>query len=137
MGASSTVPHALVEVRRRYSEAEEMAIIDAVHAALVAGFRIPPQDKHVRLIAHEPHRFAVPPTLTDPELFTLVSIDCFAGRSLQAKRNLYSAIVDRLASLGIPRDHVSITLRESEAENWGIRGGQAACDIDLGFDVHV
>lgn len=114
-----------------------MAIIDAVHAALVAGFRIPPQDKHVRLIAHEPHRFAVPPTLTDPELFTLVSIDCFAGRSLQAKRNLYSAIVDRLASLGIPRDHVSITLRESEAENWGIRGGQAACDIDLGFDVHV
>lgn len=137
MGASLAVPHALVEVRRRYSEAEEVAIIDAVHAALVAGFRIPPQDKHVRLVAHEPHRFAVPPTLTDPELFTLVSIDCFAGRSLQAKRNLYTAIVDRLASLGIPRDHVSITLRESEAANWGIRGGQAACDIDLGFDVHV
>lgn len=131
------MPHALVEVRRWYSEAQEVAIIDAIHAALVAGFLIPPQDKHVRLIAHEPHRFAVPPTLTDPEFFTLVSIDCFAGRSLVAKRNLYTEIVDRLAALGIPRDHVSITLRESEAENWGIRGGQAACDIDLGFNVHV
>ena len=131
------MPHALIEVRRRYSEAEEMAVIDAIHAALVAGFLIPPEDKHVRLVAHKPNRFAVPPTLTHPELFTLVSIDCFAGRSLEAKRNLYTEIVNRLATLGIPRDHVSITLRESEAENWGIRGGQAACDIDLGFNVHV
>ena len=131
------MPQALIEVRRRYTVAEEVAILDAVHAALVAGFRIPPQDKHVRLVAHEPHRFAAPPTLSDPESYTLVTVDCFAGRSLDAKRNLYGEIVDRLAGLGIPRDHVSIALRESELENWGIRGGQAACDVDLGFDVHV
>jgi len=28
-------------------------------------------------------------------------------------------------------------LREITAENWGIRGGQAACDVDLGFKVDV
>jgi phenylpyruvate tautomerase PptA (4-oxalocrotonate tautomerase family) len=131
------VPTALVEVRRQYSEAEEVAIMDAVHGALVAAFRIPPEDKNVRLIAHEPHRFACSPNRTQPEFFTLVSIDCFAGRSVQAKRNLYTEIVDRLAALGIPRDHVLINLKEIQAENWGIRGGQAACDVDLGFDVHV
>lgn len=131
------MPHVLVEVRCPYSQVEEVAIIDAVHGALVAAFQIPRQDKHVRLVSHEPHRFACPPTLTEPELFTLVSIDCFAGRSVQAKRKLYTEVVDRLAVLGIPRDHVSVTLREIEAENWGIRGGQAACDIDLGFQVHV
>lgn len=131
------MPHALIEVRRRYSGAEEVTIIDAVHDALVTAFQIPPQDKHVRLVAHEPHRFACPPTLTQPEFFTLVSIDCFAGRSLQAKRTLYRELVNRLAVLGVPRDHISITLREIEPQNWGIRGGQAACDIDLGFDVHV
>ena len=131
------MPHALIEVRRQYSDTAEVAVIDAVHAALVAGFRIPPRDKHIRLVAHEPHRFAVPPTLTEPEFFTLVSIDCFAGRSLQAKRNLYTEIVDRLAALGIPRDHISILVRESETQNWGIRAGQAACDIDLGFEVQV
>jgi phenylpyruvate tautomerase PptA (4-oxalocrotonate tautomerase family) len=131
------MPTALIEVRRQYSEAEEVAIIDAVHGALVAAFLIPAEDKNVRLIAYEPHRFACSPNRTKPELFTLVSIDCFAGRSVQAKRNLYTEIVDRLAALGIPRDHVLITLREIEAENWGIRGGQAACDVDLGFDVHV
>jgi phenylpyruvate tautomerase PptA (4-oxalocrotonate tautomerase family) len=56
---------------------------------------------------------------------------------LDAKRHLYTEIVERLAVLGIPRDHVGIALRESELENWGVRGGQAACDVDLGFDVHV
>ncbi|MFG1625768.1 tautomerase family protein [Kribbella sp. NPDC049227] len=131
------MPTALVEVRRRYSEAEEVAIMDAVHGALVAAFRIPPEDRNIRLIAHEPHRFACSPNRTHPEFFTLVTIDCFAGRSVQAKRNLYAEIVNRLAPLGIPQDHVLITLRESATENWGIRGGQAASDLDLGFEVHV
>lgn len=131
------MPHALIEVRHRWSDAQEVAIIDAVHGALVAAFRIPPKDKHVRLVVHEPHRFAVPPHLERPEYLTLVSVDCFAGRSLAAKRALYAGIVDGLAALGIPPDHVSVTLRESPAENWGIRGGQAACDVDLGFAVEV
>ncbi|SDJ40528.1 Tautomerase enzyme [Frankineae bacterium MT45] len=131
------MPSVLIEVRRRYSAREEVALMDAVHDALVFAFRIPPEDKDVRLIAHEPHRFACSPRLAQPEFFTLVSIDCFAGRSVQAKRTLYAGIVDHLAELGIPRDHVTITLRESPTENWGIRQGQAACDIQLGFDVHV
>lgn len=131
------MPFAQIEVRRPYSPPEEVAILDAVHAALVAAFLIPPQDRHLRLLSHEPHRFAVSPTLTQPEYFTLVSIDCFAGRSVQAKRNLYAEIVTRLAALGIPGDHISIVLRESEAQNWGLRAGQAACDIDLGFKVEV
>ncbi len=77
------------------------------------------------------------PTLAEPEYATSVSVDCFAGRSVGAKRQLYGEIVDRLEPLGIPRDHVSITLRESPAENGGIRGGQAVCDVDLGFNVKV
>ena len=131
------MPSATIEVRRQYSTAEEVALIDAVHGALVAAFRIPPGDKDVRLLVHEPHRFACPPRLSTPERFTLVSIDCFAGRSVEAKRRLYQEIVERLGVLGVPQDHVTITVRESAAENWGIRGGQAASDIDLGFDVNV
>lgn len=131
------MPSTLIEVRRPYAESEEVAIIDAVHDALVAAFRIPSGDKHVRLISHEPHRFSHSPGLSRPELYTLVAIDCFAGRSVQAKRDLYREIVNRLEDLGIPPDHVTIVLRESALENWGVRGGQAASDIDLGFDVTV
>ncbi len=56
---------------------------------------------------------------------------------MEAKRNLYRETVDRLGALGIPADHVTIVLRESAVENWGVRRGQAACDVDLGFNVNV
>jgi phenylpyruvate tautomerase PptA (4-oxalocrotonate tautomerase family) len=133
----SAMPSSLIEVRRRYSRPDEAAIIDAVHGALVAAFQIPVGDKHVRLLVHEPHRFSHAPHLEHPERYTLVTVDCFAGRSVDAKRALYREITGRLAAFGIPADHITILIRESALENWGIRGGQAACDVDLGFDVNV
>jgi phenylpyruvate tautomerase PptA (4-oxalocrotonate tautomerase family) len=131
------MPNVLIEVRKSYSPDEETAIMEGVHAALRGAFRILPGDKHVRLVVHEPHRFACPPDRRHPELETLVSIDAFAGRSLDAKRKLYRAIVANLEPLGIPKDHVKIVLREIPRENWGIRGGQAGSDVDLGFKVDV
>ncbi|HEY4916775.1 MAG TPA: tautomerase family protein [Solirubrobacteraceae bacterium] len=131
------MPHVLVEVRREYSPEEEIALMDAVHSALRTAFRIPPSDRHVRLVAHEPHRFACPPGKAQPDRYTLVSVDAFAGRSLDAKRALYREIVESLEPLGIPGDHVSIVVRDIALTNWGIRGGVAACDVDLGFDVTV
>lgn len=133
----SAMPSTTIEVRRCYPESEEVAIIDAVHDALVAAFGIPAADKHVRLVVHEPHRFSHSPDLAAPHLYTFVAIDCFAGRSVQAKRDLYREITNRLGQLGIPANHITIVVRESPLQNWGIRGGQAACDIDLGFDVNV
>ena len=131
------MPHVLIETRREYTQAEEVALIDAVHGALVRAFRIPPNDRHVRLLVHEPHRFAVPPGMQEPDRFMQVSIDAFAGRSVDTKRALYREIVEALEPLGVPRDHVSVLVRESATENWGIRGGQAACDVELGFEVNV
>jgi len=131
------MPSVLIEVRKSYAPEQETALMEAVHAALVSAFRILPTDRNVRLVAHEPHRFACPPDLAQPELYTHVSIDAFAGRSVDAKRALYRAIVENLAALGIPRDHVKILLRELPRENWGIRGGQAAIDVELGFKVDV
>ena len=131
------MPSVLIEVRRSYSRDEEVALMEAVHAALREAFKILPGDRNVRLVVHEPHRFACPPDRAQPERYTHVSIDAFAGRSLAAKRALYRTIVANLGRLGIPADHVTILLRELPAENWGIRGGQAACDVELGFKVDV
>ena len=131
------MPSVLIEVRKKYSSEEETAIMNAVHSALQDAFKILPNDKNVRLIVHEPHRYICPPDREKPEVYTHISIDCFAGRSLDAKRNLYCMIVKNLEKFGIPNDHVKILLREITKENWGIRGGQAACDVDLGFKVDV
>jgi phenylpyruvate tautomerase PptA (4-oxalocrotonate tautomerase family) len=131
------VPSVLIEVRQQYTAEQEVALIEAVHAALREAFKILPGDKNVRLIVHEPHRFACPPAREKPEFYTHISIDAFVGRSLDAKRNLYRAIVNNLEALGIPKDHVKILLREIPKENWGIRGGQAGSDVELGFKVEV
>lgn len=72
-----------------------------------------------------------------PESYVHISIDAFIGRSLDAKRTLYKTIVDNPEPFGIPRVHVKILIREIPKENWGIKGGQASCDVDLGFKIEV
>lgn len=129
------MPNALIEVCRRYSREEEVGIIDAVHAAMVEALKIPAWDKTIRLAAHEPHRFATPPDVGDR--YTLVNIDLFSGRSGEAKKALYRALVARLERFGIPEDHVKVCLREIARENWGMRGGRAASELDLGYEVNV
>ena len=131
------MPAVLIEVRCEHGREREVALMEAVHSALVEAFKIPPTDRTVRLVVHQPHRMMVAPGLAHPELFTQVTIDAFAGRSIEAKRALYKAIVANLERLGIPKDHVKILLRDVPKENWGIRGGQAACDVDIGFKIEV
>jgi phenylpyruvate tautomerase PptA (4-oxalocrotonate tautomerase family) len=131
------MPSALIEVRKTYSQLEQETLIDRVHAAMMSALKIKPADRVIRLIAHEPHCFACPHSLKCPELFTLNSIDAFSGRSLDTKRNLYQSLVNELSAFGVPKDHILILFRESPAENWGVQGGQAACDVDLGFEIRV
>lgn len=129
------MPSTSIEVLRRYSQAEEEQLIEAVQAALVEALEIPEGDRTVRLLVHEPHRFARPPSMSDR--YTLVNVDLFSGRSLRAKKALYQAIVRNLEALAIPRDHVKVRLCEIPVENWGVRGGLPASEVDLGFKIDV
>jgi phenylpyruvate tautomerase PptA (4-oxalocrotonate tautomerase family) len=61
----------------------------------------------------------------------------FAGRSRRAKRLLYQALVRNLGKLGIAPADVFVVLHEPPVENWGIRGGQMASEVDLGFEAQV
>lgn len=45
--------------------------------------------------------------------------------------------MQRLEAVGIARDGVSMLLRESPPEDWGLNGGQAASDYGLGFTIEV
>jgi 4-oxalocrotonate tautomerase family enzyme len=130
------MPKSLVEVRRSYAAHEQAAIMDAVYQALVAAFKIPADDRTVRYIEHRPEHFVHSPRLSDPERDTIVTIDCFSGRSPEAKRRLYAEIVERLAPVGIPADHVTVIIHEVTAENWGL-GGRSGADVDLGFSVDI
>jgi phenylpyruvate tautomerase PptA (4-oxalocrotonate tautomerase family) len=128
------MPNALIATRRGWI-ADRGTVIDAVHGALMEALRIPEWDRTLRLVEHEPEAFAVPPGRG--ERYTLVEITLFSGRSLDAKRNLYRAIVRRLGEIGVPDADIKVVLIEVPPENWGIRGGQMAADVDLGFAIDV
>ncbi|HTP95606.1 MAG TPA: tautomerase family protein [Burkholderiales bacterium] len=129
------MPNATIEVRRDCTEQQGRSLIDAVHSAMMEALGIPAWDRTLRLIRHDAADFAAPPQAS--ENFTLIEIDLFAGRSLAAKKALYQAIVRNLGALGIAASDVKILLRESVPENWGVRGGVPASEIDLGFRIDV
>jgi phenylpyruvate tautomerase PptA (4-oxalocrotonate tautomerase family) len=129
------VPTAAIEIRRKYSREEETALIDAVQAAMIAALKVPHWTTMIRLFVHEPHRFVGPPDKGDQ--YTLVSIDCFIGRSVETKRALYQAIVQNLGLCGVPADHIKVVVREAPRENWAIRGGIPASDVALEYDVNI
>lgn len=122
-----------VHVRAGRSDEERAAIIDAVHDALVAAIAIPVHDRTLVLHEHAPVNFAAH---RGPDA-VLIEVTLFAGRSGAAKRALYRAIVDELHRVGVRREAVTIALHDVPRESWGVRGGQCAADIDLGFEIEV
>ena len=129
------MPNVLVETRGGWLGAKRTALLDAMRAATVEALRIPPDALVLRLVEHPMECFAVPDGAADR--YTHIVIQMFAGRSFSAKRALYQAIVRNLEPFGVPPGDVRIILQEVARENVGMRGGKAAVDLELGYEVRV
>lgn len=110
-------------------------MIEAVYLSQREALKVPENDRQIRYVEYKPEHFAVPPGVS--ENYTFVEITMFPGRSIQAKRNLYREIVTRFGALGIPPQEILIVLNEPPLENWGLRGGVPASEMDLGFNLNV
>jgi phenylpyruvate tautomerase PptA (4-oxalocrotonate tautomerase family) len=127
------MPLVHLHLRAGRPAAEKKAILDGVHAALVEAFRIPEHDRN-QLV----HEYA------DGDLESrhgagavFVEIVVFPGRTPEAKRKLHAGIAANLARAGVDPQHVLIVLHEPPLVNWGIRGGQMASDVPIGFKLDV
>jgi phenylpyruvate tautomerase PptA (4-oxalocrotonate tautomerase family) len=129
------MPLVRLEIRQGRSATQKQALLDAAHAALVEALHIPDHDRTQRIMEHARDDFELPPGSSDD--FVLVEVTMFAGRSRQAKRHLYQALVRNLGRLGVAPTDVFVVLHEPPMDNWGIRGGQMASEEDLGFEVQV
>jgi phenylpyruvate tautomerase PptA (4-oxalocrotonate tautomerase family) len=130
------MPLVKISLRKGRSPDYKRALLDGVHAALVEAFLIPDHDRHQQLLELDADHFEIPSAKS--EQFVVVEIIAFQGRSLDAKRKLYAAIVRNFGnSPGIVGDDVMIILHEPPKENWGIRGGRPASEVDVGFKVDV
>jgi phenylpyruvate tautomerase PptA (4-oxalocrotonate tautomerase family) len=127
------MPLVHVHLRAGRTAAQKQAILDGLHAAFVEALKLPAADRNQLLHEYAPGAFE---SRYGPD-GVFVEALVFPGRSLEAKRRLYALVVANLEAAGVPRDRVLIVLQEPALENWGIRGGQAACDVPLGFKVDV
>lgn len=113
----------------------EMRLIEAVQAAMIDTIKIPEWDRDIVVDLYDESRRIVPKGHS--ERFTRVEIALFAGRSMEAKRNLYRSMVEKLEGVGVPKAETKIILLEVPMQNWGLRGGQAASEIEISFKVDV
>lgn len=130
------MPLVKIELQKGRSAEYKKAILNGVHSALVEAFKIPDYDRNQRIYELDPEGIELPTNKT--EQFTLIEITAFKGRSDLAKKNLFKSIVNNLqASPGISGDDIMIIIHEPPLENWGIRGGKPANEVDLGFNIEV
>jgi phenylpyruvate tautomerase PptA (4-oxalocrotonate tautomerase family) len=122
-------------MRKGRTKQEKRKILDAVHDALVAAFKIPESDRTQKIMEFDEENFEIPEGKTLK--YTLIEIAVFPGRSREAKKELYRLIVEKLGALGVPVNDVFILLNEQPLDNWGIRGGQMAGEVHLGYTVKV
>jgi phenylpyruvate tautomerase PptA (4-oxalocrotonate tautomerase family) len=129
------MPQVRINMIKGRSQAEKLAVSRAVHEAMVKALGIPEADANHRIVEFEPEDWILPEGKS--ERFVLIEATLFAGRSKQAKGDFYAAATAGLEALGVPGDDVLIVLIEGPRENWGMRGGQRADQIDMGYRVGV
>ena len=129
------MPDVLVEVRSGWVASHGFQFLDAIHRAIVETLHTPEDGKVLRLVEHPAERFAIPGSAG--ERYTHIEITMFAGRTLATKRALYQVIVRNLEPFGVPPKDVKIILIEVSADSVGMRGGIAACDLEIGYEIRV
>ncbi|MCP4347547.1 MAG: tautomerase family protein [Desulfobacterales bacterium] len=129
------MPLVKISIQKGRSEPEKKALLDILHSSLVDAFKIPESDRVQRIYEFSDDEFEIPGDRTDK--FTIIEITIFSGRSFEAKKKLYRLIFSQLKNLGYQDNDAVVVLHEPELDNWGIRGGVAASETDLGFDLDV
>jgi 4-oxalocrotonate tautomerase len=122
------MPFLRISLNKRPSQGYAARVGDSVHRAMVEALGIPEGDRFQVITEHETG-LVYDPTFLDVErtdAIVMIQIMLAAGRSVEAKRNLYRTIAERLESeLGIRPEDVFVALLEAPVENFSFGKGEA------------
>lgn len=128
------MPSTRIETPAGWIAGRHAELIEAVQRALVEGIRIPPEDRNIRILEYPPEAF--PPMPGRGPAFTMIEITMIAGRTVEAKRRLYAALVRELGAFGLRPAEVKMVIHDTPRENWGVNG-RLLSDVELRFKVEV
>lgn len=112
----------------------ESAFIDEFHNTLIRVLKIPVHDRQI-VLDQKTQGFYQPTNSSGK--YILVEIKMFSGRTLETKKKLYKDLFALAHSVGVEGFNMNVILQDIEKENWGIRGGEPASEVDLGFKTNV
>jgi phenylpyruvate tautomerase PptA (4-oxalocrotonate tautomerase family) len=139
MATSSTkgtiMPIVIISMRQGKSIEFKNGIHDAIHRALVSAFKIPEWDYNQKINEYNSDAWRIPDRRTDN--YVSIEVFVFPGRKKETKKQLYKEITTNLEKLGIEKTDTFILLVEQPMENWGIRGGIPADEVDLGYKTNI
>ena len=122
------MPLVTVTVRAPKSEAFKTAVLEAVHAALVAS-GVPATDRFQRVLELDAADFRFDARYPDLERdrgaeFVLVEVLWSVGRSVKVKRKLLGDLMAGLKAAGLDPEGVMVVFKETAWENWAFGGGR-------------
>lgn len=108
-------------------------IRDVVLDSVVESLQLPANDRNIRILEYEPELFV----MKEPYKI-LIEIAMFTGRTKETKKKLFQTIVNKLETNSLfSKEQVFIILNEQPLENWGVRGGIPADEINLDFKINI
>jgi len=120
---------------RHQLEEHRTELSNCIHSCLVEAIRLPESKRFQRFLPLDDVDFIHPPDRTND--YIIIEISMFTGRSIETRKRLIRLLFERIeVQVGIAPHDVEITIIESPAENWGIRG-RCGDELSLGYDVEV
>lgn len=129
------MPVVTISIFKGYSVEFKNNIHDAIHSSIVAAFQIPGSDFNQKMHEYDKNNWKIPPGKSDN--FIHIEVFIFPGRTKETKKKLYKGIIANLENIGIKKDDVIISLIEVPRQNWAIRGGIPADEVDLGYKTNI
>jgi len=123
------MPLITLTIRKPKTAAFKSAVLDAVHAALVAS-GVPEKDRFQRVLELDAEDFRYDgeyPDLASPRTgdFVLIEILLSVGRSVKVKRKILGDIMVGVSrEPGLDPEHVMVCFKETQWENWAFGGGR-------------
>lgn len=122
------MPLVTLTVRRPKTAAFKDAVLNSIHAALVAT-GVPQDDVFQRVLELDAEDFRFharyPDAVTDrDENFVLIEILWSAGRSVKVKKSLLTDLMQKLQAQGFNPENVMLVFKETSWENWSFSGGR-------------
>jgi phenylpyruvate tautomerase PptA (4-oxalocrotonate tautomerase family) len=112
----------------------ESDFIDTYHQTMIDVLKIPEHDRQI-VLDQKTGGFYQPTNSSGR--YIIIEIKLFSGRTLETKKKLYKKLFALANSVEVSGANLNIIIQDIEKENWGIRGGQPASEIELGFKTNI